>query len=86
MKKTIIVLLAVLSTAVSSFAQAVGHNGQTVDTTGIYGERADSLDAAVFVSRQAGNARKSVQKSFQRLAFARWPAVIWLRVSRTLPV
>ena len=29
-------------------------NAQT-DTTGIYGERADSLDAAVFVSRQAGN-------------------------------
>ena len=29
-------------------------NAQT-DTTGIYGERKDSLDAAVFVSRQAGN-------------------------------
>jgi len=28
---------------------------QQVDTTGIYGERKDSLDAAVFVSRQAGN-------------------------------
>ena len=28
---------------------------QEIDTTGIYGERADSLDAAVFVSRQAGN-------------------------------
>ena len=26
-----------------------------VDTTGIYGERKDSLDAAVFVSRQSGN-------------------------------
>ena len=26
-----------------------------VDTTGIYGEKKDSLDAAVFVSRQAGN-------------------------------
>ena len=26
-----------------------------VDTTGIYGERQDSLDAAVFVARQAGN-------------------------------
>lgn len=48
MKKTIIILLAVLSSAFYSFAQ-------TVDTTGIYGERADSLDAAVFVSRQAGN-------------------------------
>ena len=28
---------------------------QDFDTTGIYGERADSLDAAVYVSRQAGN-------------------------------
>ena len=28
---------------------------QMPDTTGIYGERKDSLDAAVFVSRQAGN-------------------------------
>ena len=55
MKKTIIILLAVLSSAVSSFAQVSGQNGQTIDTTGIYGERADSLDAAVFVSRQAGN-------------------------------
>ena len=55
MKKTIIIILAVLSSAVYSFAQVVGQNGQAVDTTGIYGERADSLDAAVFVSRQAGN-------------------------------
>ena len=55
MKKTIIIFLAVLSSAVYSFAQVTGQNGQTVDTTGIYGERADSLDAAVFVSRQAGN-------------------------------
>ena len=28
---------------------------QDFDTTGIYGERADSLDAAVYVSRQTGN-------------------------------
>ena len=35
-------------------ASIVSANAQT-DTTGIYGERADSLDAAVFVSRQAGN-------------------------------
>ena len=55
MKKTIFIFIAVISSAISSFAQAVGQNGQTVDTTGIYGERADSLDAAVFVSRQAGN-------------------------------
>ena len=34
---------------------AVGAMAQDFDTTGIYGERADSLDAAVYVSRQAGN-------------------------------
>ncbi len=34
---------------------AVAASAQDVDTTGIYGERSDSLDAAVFVSRQAGN-------------------------------
>lgn len=39
-------------------AIAQGVSAQTmdgIDTTGIYGERADSLEAAVFVSRQAGN-------------------------------
>ena len=34
---------------------AVAASAQDIDTTGIYGERSDSLDAAVFVSRQAGN-------------------------------
>ena len=38
-----------------SYAQVVDSNGHAIDTTAIYGERADSLDAAVFVSRQAGN-------------------------------
>ena len=55
MKKTILIFIAALVSAVSSFAQITGHDGQSIDTTGIYGERADSLDAAVFVSRQAGN-------------------------------
>ena len=36
------------------FAIAASASAQ-VDTTGIYGERADSLDATVFVGRQAGN-------------------------------
>ena len=36
-------------------AQVTNGKGSFVDTTGIYGERADSLDAAIFVSRQAGN-------------------------------
>ena len=55
MKKTIILSLAILAAAFHSFAQVNGVNGQVIDTTDIYGERADSLDAAVFVSRQAGN-------------------------------
>ena len=55
MKKTIIFILAVLVAAIPSFAQVVNANGELIDTTDIYGERADSLDAAVFVSRQAGN-------------------------------
>ena len=50
MKKHITILIAMMMTTVSSFAQE-----QVIDTTGIYGERADSLEATVFVSRQAGN-------------------------------
>ena len=38
-----------------AFAQVADSHGHIVDTTDIYGERSDSLDAAVFVSRQAGN-------------------------------
>ena len=34
---------------------SLGAIAQQTDTTGIYGERKDSLDAAVFVSRQQGN-------------------------------
>ena len=49
-------------TAASAMAQVVDQNGQVVDTTSIYGERADSLDAAVFVSRQAGNYLSKVKE------------------------
>lgn len=52
MKKTYLLIFCALC------AMAQGVSAQTVDgidTTGIYGERADSLEAAVFVSRQAGN-------------------------------
>ena len=38
-----------------SLLLAASAMAQDFDTTGIYGERADSLDAAVYVSRQAGN-------------------------------
>ncbi len=55
MKKKIITIIAALAAAIPSFAQAVDQHGHAIDTTDIYGERADSLDAAVFVSRQAGN-------------------------------
>lgn len=36
-------------------AQVTGVDGQVIDTTQIYGERADSLEAAVFTGSQAGN-------------------------------
>ena len=55
MKKTILFIFAALMAAIPSFAQVVNAKGEVIDTTDIYGERADSLDAAVFVSRQAGN-------------------------------
>ena len=55
MKKIIITIFAAVVAATSSFAQVVDEHGHVVDTSDIYGERADSLDAAVFVSRQAGN-------------------------------
>ena len=44
------IYILILSLICSSAAYA-----QDIDTTGIYGERADSLEATVFVSRQAGN-------------------------------
>ena len=55
MKKFIIIIAAIAAAATSAFAQVVDSYGNVVDTTAIYGERADSLDAAVFVSNQAGN-------------------------------
>ena len=47
MKKIYTIIICALCT--------VAAGAQDIDTTGIYGERSDSLDAAVFVSRQAGN-------------------------------
>lgn len=56
MKKHLLIIFAAICTAVpAAYAQVTGADGQVIDTTDIYGERADSLDAAVFVSRQAGN-------------------------------
>ena len=48
------VALAAIASA-SLYAQAVDQHGHSIDTTDIYGERADSLEAAVFTSRQEGN-------------------------------
>lgn len=55
MKRYFIIILTALSAVIPSFAQVTDAKGNVVDTTSIYGERSDSLDAAVFVSRQAGN-------------------------------
>ena len=62
MKKIILYIIAVLVTAVAASAQVVDQHGHAVDTTAIYGERADSLDAAVFVSRQSGNYLSKVKE------------------------
>ena len=48
MNKYISLITALIFSSAALYAQ-------DIDTTGIYGERQDSLDAAVFVSRQAGN-------------------------------
>lgn len=54
MKKTVLFIIFILA-AFCAEAQNADMQRDVVDTTGIYGERSDSLDAAVFVSRQAGN-------------------------------
>ena len=56
MKKIIITILAAIVVSIpSTIAQVTDQHGHALDTTAIYGERADSLEAAVFTSRQAGN-------------------------------
>ena len=55
MKKIFIVVVSCLIGTLTSFAQITDQHGNVVDTTAIYGERADSLNAAVFVGNQAGN-------------------------------
>lgn len=44
-----------LSVSPCLFAQIVGNGGQIIDTTDIYKDRSDSLQATVFTARQAGN-------------------------------
>lgn len=55
MKKISFVILAAFAAVPSAVAQVYGANGEIIDTTNIYKDRADSLEATVFVSRQAGN-------------------------------
>ena len=55
MKKILIIILVAILSVLPTYSQVRDSSGNVVDTTSIYGERADSLDAAVFVSRQAGN-------------------------------
>ena len=56
MYRYIITIIAAAFVSMAALnAQVVDQHGNAVDTTSIYGERADSLDAAVFTSRQAGN-------------------------------
>ena len=49
MKKSFYTILCILAAGIFSA------NAQQVDTAAVYGEKKDSLDAAVFVSRQQGN-------------------------------
>lgn len=56
MKRYIIsCLVALLCPILYLSAQVVGADGSIIDTTSIYKDRSDSLEATVFVSRQAGN-------------------------------
>ena len=56
MKSRILILIfAAIVSMVAASAQVVDKHGHVVDSTDIYGERADSLDAAVFTSSAHGN-------------------------------
>ena len=55
MKKHIIAFAALICTAASLSAQVTDANGVVVDTTNFYKDKTDSLEATVFVARQAGN-------------------------------
>lgn len=55
MKRILQLILTILLSASLLSAQVVDERGELVDTTNIYSGRTDSLDAAVFTSRQVGN-------------------------------
>ena len=62
MKHIISAIVVFVSVLLPAYAQITDQHGHLVDTTDIYGERSDSLDAAVFVSRQAGNYLSKVKE------------------------
>ena len=53
--RILILILAAIVSVTAATAQVVDQHGHAIDTTDIYGERADSLDAAVFTSSAQGN-------------------------------
>ena len=55
MKTRILILTLAVIASMTAAAQVVDQHGHAIDTTDIYGERADSLDAAVFTSSAQGN-------------------------------
>ncbi len=55
MRRILNIILIIFLSAPFLSAQVLNDKGDLIDTTNIYKERKDSLDAAVFVSRQAGN-------------------------------
>ncbi len=55
MKRILISLCMVAAALLTMNARVTGPAGQSVDTAGIYNDRSDSLEAAVFVDRQSGN-------------------------------
>lgn len=55
MKKHIFAFAALICTAASLSAQVTDANGVVIDTTNFYKDKTDSLEATVFIARQAGN-------------------------------
>lgn len=55
MRKSILLIVITALAWTSALAQVHGNNGEYIDTTAIYGDRADSLEATVFVGKQNGN-------------------------------
>ena len=55
MKRQLTAFSMLLAVLLPAYSQVTGAGGQILDTTGIYRDRSDSLDAAVFVAEQDAN-------------------------------